>query len=941
MMKKKLISFAVAVITITIITACDIDDPTIPANPFLQKPPKEKDKPETPFVRPLEPVAVTLTVTVSNKTYDGTITATVAGITINGNLNGDDLTAFGTAVFEDADVGDDKTVTFSGWTLDGPAAEYYILSAQPDDTTANITVRPLTLSVSGNVVLTPLAGETSTIITVSGLPNMDTAAISATGLTAGITFNSSTNTITYNGTTAFANPSVTLNFSANAGSNYTGTASFTITVYDGQANYTGSGYDRRIPVRQSNIAAFNTYARTANGLTRHYKLTENVTLTPPAAGGSNWTAIGDFNNQFTGSFNGQLNDIAHLTINKTTEDNQGMFGCIETGGMVQSLGLVSGSISGKSYVGGVVGTNAAGTVQNCYVTSSITGSFKVGGVAGQNFSATIQRCYATGSVSGNTFVGGVVGNNQGTVQNCYATGSVTTTDGGSYYSGGVVGDNSGTVQNCYATGSVTSSFDNRLGGVAGFNGLTSGTRLVQNCVALNLRVASVGNVVRRVVAWNYSGGATLYNNYARSTGMTLTNNGVNYTPTSALNGEDGANTTAYNTQSFWTTASNWRNAAWNFTTVWQWNSVTNLPILRDVGGPQNHTVPMPDKTDPTVTLPTGLTAVYGQTLASISLPGNGSGSPAGAFTWTTPFASVGNPGLQAHLITFTPNNTAAYNTLTVYVNVRVLLGVEMVNIAGGTFTMGAPASENSVGSFDNERPQHRVTVSVFSIGKYEVTQEQYQAVMGINPSYFRTGADAGETQNRRPVECISWYDALVFCNRLSIAEGLTPAYSIGGNTNPDNWGGIPTSDNATWNAVTMAAGSNGYRLPTEAQWEYACRAGTTTPWHSGTQAALGNYAWYKSNTDKTHEVGKKQPNARGLYDMHGNVKEWCWDRYGAYSSGAQTNPTGAASESLRVRRGGDYFNEAMFARSAYRWDEQLNMDPSLRSTNLGLRLVRP
>jgi formylglycine-generating enzyme required for sulfatase activity len=259
--------------------------------------------------------------------------------------------------------------------------------------------------------------------------------------------------------------------------------------------------------------------------------------------------------------------------------------------------------------------------------------------------------------------------------------------------------------------------------------------------------------------------------------------------------------------------------------------------------------------------------------------------------------------------------------------------VEMVHVTGGTFTMGSSDNLDK-----NANPPHAVTLSPFSMGKYEVTQAQYQEVMGTNPSNFSSNPASGETQNKRPVERVSWYDALVFCNKLSVMEGLTPAYSINGSTDPAAWGTVPTSSNTTWNAVTIVNGSTGYRLPTEAQWEYACRAGTTTPWHSGTETTLTNYAWISTNSDsKTHEVGKKQPNAWGLYDMHGNVWEWCWDWYGTYLTEAQTDPVGASSGSARVRRGGSCNDAARFVRSAVR----ISSDLGLRGYNLGFRLLRP
>jgi formylglycine-generating enzyme required for sulfatase activity len=190
---------------------------------------------------------------------------------------------------------------------------------------------------------------------------------------------------------------------------------------------------------------------------------------------------------------------------------------------------------------------------------------------------------------------------------------------------------------------------------------------------------------------------------------------------------------------------------------------------------------------------------------------------------------------------------------------------------------------------------------------------------------------------KRPVEQVSWYDALVFCNKLSISEGLSPAYSIGGKTNPTEWGDVPTTIDATWDAVTVVSGSKGYRLPTEAQWEYACRAGTTTAYHTGA-AITDNTGWYSANSgSKTHEVGKKQANSFGLYDMHGNVYEWCWDWYDDYADGAQTNPTGPTSGANRVLRGGSWDHSAVYARSAYRVCD----GPHARYFTVGFRLLRP
>ena len=263
--------------------------------------------------------------------------------------------------------------------------------------------------------------------------------------------------------------------------------------------------------------------------------------------------------------------------------------------------------------------------------------------------------------------------------------------------------------------------------------------------------------------------------------------------------------------------------------------------------------------------------------------------------------------------------------------------IEMVSIHAGTFMMGSPTTEPGR---RGDETQHSVTLSSFKMSKYQVTQEQYQAVMGTNPSYFSSNPQAGETQGKRPVEGVSWYDAIVFCNKLSIKEGLSPAYSISGRTDPAVWGSVPTDYNTTWDAVKIVTGSTGYRLPTEAQWEYACRAGTTTAYNTGATIS-DNTGWYKSNSgDKTHQVGLKPANAWGLYDMHGNVEEWCWDWIGSYPSEAQTNPMGASSGFFRVLRGGYWSLSAEDLRSATRVSYQAYRR-DYGHISLGFRLVRP
>jgi len=272
--------------------------------------------------------------------------------------------------------------------------------------------------------------------------------------------------------------------------------------------------------------------------------------------------------------------------------------------------------------------------------------------------------------------------------------------------------------------------------------------------------------------------------------------------------------------------------------------------------------------------------------------------------------------------------------------VRVGDGVymSMTWVAPGSFAMGQAGVAE---------PVRQVTLTRgFYMGMHPVTQEQFYAVMGANPSRFQ-GSDyppaAGEAQGRRPVERVNWYHAIAFANRLSILQGLEPVYSIAGmsSADADAWlyANVPTGWNETWNAATANWNASGFRLATEAEWEFAARAGTATQWSFGdTDANIDYYAWTNSNADgMTREAGLLRPNAWGLHDMHGNVWEWVWDRFGAFDVNPATNPTGAAAGSFRVIRGGCWSVAPVFARSAFRF----NVSPVDRHFILGFRVVRP
>lgn len=173
---------------------------------------------------------------------------------------------------------------------------------------------------------------------------------------------------------------------------------------------------------------------------------------------------------------------------------------------------------------------------------------------------------------------------------------------------------------------------------------------------------------------------------------------------------------------------------------------------------------------------------------------------------------------------------------------------------------------------------------------------------------------------------VSWYASLKYCNLRSLAEGLTPCYTIKGTTDPANWGAVPTDwVNATWDAASCNWSANGYRLPTEAEWEYAARGATNTPdyLYSGSDD-INAVAWYMDNWGlanlATHPVGGKAPNEIGIYDMSGNLWEWCWDWYSEsyYSSSPQNDPTGPASGSWRLLRGGNWGYSATYCRVSSR-----------------------
>ena len=267
-----------------------------------------------------------------------------------------------------------------------------------------------------------------------------------------------------------------------------------------------------------------------------------------------------------------------------------------------------------------------------------------------------------------------------------------------------------------------------------------------------------------------------------------------------------------------------------------------------------------------------------------------------------------------------------------------------VTVAGSTVAGGDKFKVgNNAGVFVSGRS---VAISTFWMCDHEVTQAEYKAVMETNPSNW-TGDDL-------PVEKVSWYDAIYYCNKKSLNEGLAACYAVGGKDDPSQWGYTPHAGNSISGTITCDFSKNGYRLPTEAEWEYAarggkagCEAANPTDW-AGTDSSseLRKYAWYKSNSgNKTHAVktekqaGVNSANSLGLYDMSGNVWEWCWDWYDDTSTPsitASTPASGASSGSDRVDRGGSWQSGDDYCLVAYRG----SLSPSDRFDNLGFRVVR-
>ncbi len=238
----------------------------------------------------------------------------------------------------------------------------------------------------------------------------------------------------------------------------------------------------------------------------------------------------------------------------------------------------------------------------------------------------------------------------------------------------------------------------------------------------------------------------------------------------------------------------------------------------------------------------------------------------------------------------------------------------MMFVKGGEFTMG-----------NDFYGAHTVVLDDFYMANIQVTQSLYKKIMGRSTSLMK-----GEN---KPVESITWHDAIIFCNSLSLKEGKKPAYKAGSIVDLDKI----TLDNFAWSNFTCDWNANGYRLPTEAEWEYAARGGERLlPFRYSGSNDINEVAWYGENSDiTTHEVGMKKPNALGIYDMSGNVEEWCWDLFEDYRSAAQKNPRGAETGNLHVKRGGCWLDDPAQCGVFYRG----SASEQAKGSTLGFRLV--
>ncbi|MCL1822876.1 MAG: YDG domain-containing protein, partial [Oscillospiraceae bacterium] len=625
----------------------------------------------------VSPKPLTITgVTATDRPYDGTVNVMLTSGTLQVVETADigQVWYIGGGTVANADAADGKAVTTS-LTLTGPQASNYTLT-QPAGITVNITKKNLTLSVTdiSGKTFTPLPGTnsgndygtnngfnrmTGITISLSAFVTGETAASTGAAVTvsSGFTLTGGTNgvgagqTLTLDNTVQFPSVNNTVTFTVTAG-NYTGTASFgNVTVYDGQSS---GGYNaaRAIPIVAANAVLFNTFATTENvggtqSYDRNYKLIDNITL----AGSNNWKPI----QKFQGTFDGQGYTFSNMSITMGTAYDAGMFGSIWGGGVVRNLGLININVTGTGdNYGGIAGYHA-GLIANCYVTGTISGRNNVGGITGDiTTSGTIRNCVSlltevNGSGTGSTGVMRVVGKDGGILNENYAF-------GGTKINGVVVPDSHAEAVHNRRHGETLS--ESNLDTTPGVND--------------NLKVFEPDDTSDPIKPDNrpdiedYIPKAAQTPSVTWPSGLTAVY-GQQLSVISLSSGSANVGATPVPGTFEWVHPTNFVGSVGTQTHQMRFrptDSVSYNIVTAEV------TITV-TKANPVVTWPTGLTASTGQILSNISLPGNGTSTPAGTFSFTTPSASVGAIGANTHSMTFTPTDNHNYNTLTSTVTVTV------------------------------------------------------------------------------------------------------------------------------------------------------------------------------------------------------------------------------------------------------------------------------
>jgi formylglycine-generating enzyme required for sulfatase activity len=550
--------------------------------------------------------------------------------------------------------------------------------------------------------------------------------------------------------------------------------------------------------------------------------------------------------------------------------------------------MTAGGLIGQAKNAQISGSRALGNV-------SVSGNF-VGGAIGKAEGTEVQNCFALGSASNqSSYAGGFAGLlSDCNVSSSFARGEAKST-GSNYYAGGFTGAViRGTITKCHALGNVTGFA--YVGGLAGIidaatvsscyaEGPVSGTISTGGLVGLlkagNLQYSYASGTVTGV---NAAGG--LIGNYQASVASCYAQGAVNASAVGGglvgMNASPGTITCCFST-----------------------GAVTSTSMAGGLIGYNTNAA--------------GVTYSYWNRETS-----GQAASAGGESRTTTQMQQASANGTVSGQAVYQNWGTGYWHfaPTTMYPRLKSAFNMVMVEVPAGTYQRDSSAANVS-------------TVSGFMIGVCEVTQQQFVGVTGrVNPSY--------SPDSLNPVQGMNWYAALEFCNRLSISEGLTPAYSISGSTNPDNWGTIPSSNATAWNNATCNWNANGYRLPTEDEWQWASM-GAVNSWNrpfagsTGTNA-IADYAWYSANSGGViNRSMLKQPNELTLYDMSGNMWEMVWDKAGTSLTGARTNYRGPTSGTYRVVRGGDFTRDATWQTIT---SNLRILYPYNAYTNVGFRVVR-